>query len=90
MKKEKMKNICISEFSHNEKEMDEIIDVWYTTSVVCYDFINKDFWLACKDDMRNTYIPSAETMVAKEEGKIVGFISLVDNVLAAIFVLPDY
>lgn len=36
--------------------------------------------------MRNTY----ETVVAKDEGKIVGFISLVDNVLAAIFVLPDY
>lgn len=40
--------------------------------------------------MQNKDIPSAETVVAKDKVKIVGFISLVDNVLAAIFVLPDY
>lgn len=87
---EKIKNICFSEFSNNEKEMDEIIDVGYVTWVVCHDFVDKNCWLTCKDDMQNKDIPSAETVVAKDKLKIVGFISLVDNVLAAIFVLPDY
>jgi len=70
--------------------MKQIIDVWYATSKICHDFVNNDYWLACKDDIANKYIPSAETVVAKYEGKIVGFVSLVDNILAAIFVLPDY
>lgn len=86
----KIDAICFSAFNNNEQEMDEVIDVWYATSMVCHDFIDKDIWHACKDDMRNKYIPAAATVVAKYDGKIIGFISLVGNRLAAIFVLPEH
>ncbi|MBA0187147.1 MULTISPECIES: GNAT family N-acetyltransferase [Pectobacterium] len=90
MNKKLLDEIYFSAFHNDEKEMQGIIDVWYTTSLVCHDFVDRNFWHACKDDMRNEYIPAAETMVAKYKGKVIGFISLVDNTLAAIFLLPDY
>ncbi len=61
-----------------------------STSIHCHDFVSKDFWLSCREDMINVYIPGSETLVAKYDNKIIGFISLVEDTLAAIFVLPDF
>ena len=39
--------------------------------------------------MREIFIPSGENWVYDEEGAIKGFVSLVEDTLAAIFVSPD-
>lgn len=39
--------------------------------------------------MRGIYLPAAQTWVYEREGQLLGFISLVDDVLAAIFVSPE-
>ncbi|WP_328514762.1 GNAT family N-acetyltransferase [Halomonas citrativorans] len=39
--------------------------------------------------MRDVYIPASETLVYEAEGKVVGFYSLYENNLAAIFVVPS-
>ncbi|MCH9692320.1 MAG: GNAT family N-acetyltransferase [Gammaproteobacteria bacterium] len=40
--------------------------------------------------MRGIYIPSSTTVLSRYNGEIVGFISLVENTFASIFILPDY
>ncbi len=40
--------------------------------------------------MRNIYIPASETYVFENGSGIEGFYSLKDNILAAIFVCPEY
>jgi len=40
--------------------------------------------------MRNIYIPASENYVYEVDSRIVGFYSLHENTLAAIFVLPEH
>ena len=39
--------------------------------------------------MRSKYIPGSETWVFEHDGRVVGFFSLMDNTLAALFVEPQ-
>ncbi|MCP3926906.1 MAG: GNAT family N-acetyltransferase [Desulfobacterales bacterium] len=41
-------------------------------------------------DVRHVYIPDSETYVFTRATKIIGFYSLYENILAAIFVLPEF
>lgn len=74
----------------NIQELKDIVEVWYSTSIVCHSFVSSEFWHSCKGLMLDIYLPNSEITVAKAEGEVVGFTSLVDNTLASIFVLPEF
>ncbi|MCP4117037.1 MAG: N-acetyltransferase [Desulfobacteraceae bacterium] len=71
-----------------EPDMDQVLKIWFEASIMAHDFIEKEFWEAKVTDMREVYLPSAETYVYDEEGMIKGFISLYEDTIAAIFVSP--
>ncbi|CDH00812.1 GNAT family N-acetyltransferase [Xenorhabdus bovienii] len=73
-----------------DSDVQAVVDVWFNTSIECHEFVSKDFWYSCKKDMKEIYIPNSETVVATINKEIVGFISLLDNIVASIFVLPEY
>lgn len=66
------------------------VDIWYETSLKAHDFIPKEYWESNKETMKTTYIPMSETFVASKNNEIVGFVSLLDNYLAAIFVKVNF
>jgi putative acetyltransferase len=67
-------------------EISTIVDLWYETSVVAHNFISSDYWKKNKESMAKIYIPNSETYVAIENDEIIGFVSMAENYLAAIFV----
>ncbi len=69
--------------------MDAIIKIWLDASVIAHDFIDSSYWRSKTDDMRNIYLPSAETHIYESSGKILGFISMIGNFIAAVFVSPE-
>lgn len=71
------------------KDMDQIITIWLEASIKAHTFIGKEFWESKANDMRDIYIPASETFVFEEHGKITAFISLYNQTIAAIFVLPS-
>lgn len=71
-------------------DLDIVADVWLETSINCQDFIPSQIWTSHLDDMKNVYLPGSNTTVACINDQIVGFISLVNNFIAAIFVLPSW
>jgi len=73
-----------------QSDMDQVIAIWLEASIKAHDFVTREFWESKVEDMREIYIPSGETWVCEKEGSIRGFLSLVENTLAAIFVSPDY
>ncbi|MDX7988696.1 GNAT family N-acetyltransferase [Xenorhabdus sp. 12] len=73
-----------------ENDIDTVVDIWFSASVRCHDFIPRTYWESCKQEMKDVYLPQAETMIAIVDNKMVGFISLVEDMIAAIFVSPDY
>ncbi|HPI90893.1 MAG TPA: N-acetyltransferase [Spirochaetota bacterium] len=73
----------------NDDDIPEVVDIWYETSIQAHSFIPKDYWEANKTLMKNKYIPMSETYLAVNDERIFGFISLIDDYLAAIFVRPE-
>lgn len=65
-----------------------IIALWLEASRLAHDFIPYAFWQERTEDMRSVYLPQAETYVAEADGRVVAFIALVEEHLAALFVQP--
>ncbi|WP_372713657.1 N-acetyltransferase [Ilyobacter sp.] len=69
-----------------EEEILEAVELWYEVSVKAHNFISSDFWKKNKELMATKYLPASETYIAVEGGKILGFVAMAENFLAAIFV----
>lgn len=67
-------------------DIDTVIELWYETSVVAHNFIPVAYWQENKKVMASNYLPNSETYLAVEGDKICGFIAMVEDYLAAIFV----
>lgn len=74
---------------YKESDLDQVIDTWLNASIIAHDFIDSEFWKSNVDAMRNVYIPASETYVYEEGGIIKGFVSLLNDTIAALFVSPN-
>ncbi|CAM4245090.1 N-acetyltransferase [Vibrio neonatus] len=75
---------------YQAKDIEAVLDIWLKASIQAHDFVAAEFWQSQVSNMRDIYIPASKTYVFEKEGNIVGFYSLYQNLLAAIFVSPDY
>ncbi len=66
-----------------------VIDIWYKSSTIAHPFLENDFVEKVKKDMCEIYIPKAKTWVYEENDELVGFISMLGNEVAGIFVNPN-
>ena len=71
-----------------ESDMEQVLKIWLEASIKAHNFVKREFWKSKLGDMRELYLPAAETYVYDENGEIKGFFSLVDETLAAVFVAP--
>ncbi|MEI7026232.1 N-acetyltransferase [Paenibacillus sp. y28] len=69
-------------------DMDLMIGIWLRGSIQAHSFIDREYWMSKADAMKNTYLPMAVTYVLDEGEGPVGFISMVDHYLAALFIDP--
>lgn len=74
---------------HKQSDVDILTEIWYKGSVQAHDFIEEAYWLSNKTEMRDKYIPMSETYVIYDQEEIAGFVSMVDDYLAALFVDPS-
>lgn len=75
---------------HTEKDLERIIDIWFKSSSLAHPFLSDAFVEKVKQDMTNLYIPNSETWVYEKDNEIQGFISMIDNEIGGLFVLPKY
>ncbi|MFV0272387.1 MAG: N-acetyltransferase [Macellibacteroides fermentans] len=77
---------------YNESDLDAIIRIWLEASIIAHNFIPQAYWERKVCEMRDIYIPSSNTYVYVDDSKneVIGFISLVDNYIAALFVSPEH
>ncbi len=83
-----MKGVKIKKIS--DADIQETVDIWYETSIQAHDFIPNDYWKVNKSLMKDKYIPMSETYVATYGKILLGFVSMIDEYLAAIFVRTEY
>lgn len=75
---------------YSSKDLDSVLELWLDTSLQAHDFVADGFWESQVESMRDIYIPASETYVYEVEQNIVGFYSLYENNLAAIFVSAEF
>ncbi|WP_054709884.1 N-acetyltransferase [Bacillus sp. JCM 19041] len=68
------------------EEIDQLTELWYRSSVKAHHFIKRAYWESQKDAMKERYFPMSETYVVTLQEDIVGFLSMVDDYMAALFV----
>lgn len=73
-----------------EDDIQEILEIWLSASIKAHAFIEPSFWESQVANMRDIYIPSSQTYVYEKEDRVLGFCSLLDNTIAAIFVSPTF
>ena len=70
----------------HKADVNYLVDIWYEASLDSHDFISPDYWRKQQGVMKEKYLPLSETYVISEGNGIVGFVSLVDDYLAALFI----
>jgi putative acetyltransferase len=71
---------------YEEKDLSELLEVWYSASQVAHPFLDEDFFEQERRNIAAIHLPKAETWVYELDGVVVGFIALIGNEVGAIFV----
>lgn len=66
-----------------------VLDIWLEASKVGHPFLSPDDLARQQALVADVYLPNAETWVAERDGRIVGFIGLLDSFIGGLFVAPD-
>lgn len=71
-------------------DIDPVLDIWLDCSTTAHRFIPRSYWEGKRKQMRDDYLPASLTVVWEDErtGTVAGFLSLVENYIAALFVQP--
>lgn len=73
----------------NDTDLESIAAIWLESNLEAHDFIDKNYWLMNYQKVKEM-LPTAKIYVYFHNDKIVGFLGLIDEYIAGIFVLNDY
>src|SRR5690554_6757566 len=73
----------IRKFKINELEI--VMKIWLDTNSKAHDFIATSYWQS-NFDLVKEMLPNATIFVYEDNNKIIGFIGLMDNYIAGIFI----
>ena len=74
----------------SDRDLEELLDVWYRSSLLAQPFLSQEFFTEEFHEIADVWIPMSETMVYENDGRIVGFLALIDNEVGGLFVDPDF
>lgn len=73
----------------NDTDLESVAAIWLECNLEAHDFIDKNYWLMNYQKVKEM-LPTAKIYVYFHNDKIVGFLGLIDEYIAGIFVLNDY
>lgn len=73
----------------NDEDINKIMEIWLNNNIKAHNFINENYWRDNFSIVKNM-ISESEVYVYEINGTPVGFVGLMDNYLAGIFVDYEY
>ncbi len=74
-----------------ESDTEELVRIWLEASLQAHPFIPAEYWKAHVPSMRELYLPASDViLVYEEEGAVGGFMAMVDDYVAALFIAPKF
>lgn len=74
---------------YKTEDADALISVWEKGNAFAHPFLSEVFVAQVAKDMRNIYLPNAETWVLEKDDQAVGFIALLGNEIGGLFLAPS-
>ncbi|MGL5657325.1 MAG: N-acetyltransferase [Fusobacteriaceae bacterium] len=66
-------------------DIERIMELWLKINIVAHSFVKEEYWKDNFDTVREM-MPNATIYIWEEEGTIQGFIGLIDDYIAGIFI----
>jgi putative acetyltransferase len=74
---------------YQTEDTDALVSVWREANALAHSFLKDEFVAQVAEDMRNIYLPNAETWVLEDHETPVGFIALVGDEIGGLFLDPS-
>lgn len=71
-------------------DFNELTKIWLQASIKAHHFIPASYWESNTTKMQEIYLPMSEVYIAEDAINIYGFIALVEDTVAALFVSPEH
>ncbi|PLX89519.1 MAG: GNAT family N-acetyltransferase [Desulfuromonas sp.] len=75
---------------YSDSDLENLLDAWENASKLAHPFLTNDLLVTTRKNIPIALLPKADTWVYVHEGIVVGFISLIGNEIAALFVQPKF
>lgn len=75
---------------YRSADLDTVLAIWRAANELAHPFLTEDFLRDEQDNVRDVYLPAAETWVAEADGRVVGFISLLGHQVGGLFLAPAW
>ena len=75
---------------YEEKDIEELIKVWYHASKLAHPLFKKEYFERERKKFTHPNLQTTETLVYEKYNKVVGFITLMDELVYALFVDIDF
>lgn len=83
----KIQDTMIRKFKMND--LDAVMQIWLTANMQTHYFIKNSYWQENYEMVRKI-LPSATIFVYEEENSIIGFIGLMDSMIAGLFIRENF
>jgi putative acetyltransferase len=74
---------------YKTEDTDALVSVWEKGNALAHPFLSEEFVAQVAKDMRNIYLPKAETWVLEDDEQAVGFIALLESEIGGLFLDPS-
>ncbi|GAA5630063.1 peptidyl-lysine N-acetyltransferase YiaC [Acinetobacter calcoaceticus] len=71
-------------------DFNELTKIWLQASIKAHHFIPASYWESNTTKMQEICLPMSEVYIAEDTINIYGFIALVEDTVAALFVSPEH
>ena len=75
---------------YTDRDLEDLLSSWENASKLAHPFLINDLLESTRKNIPVVLLPKADTWVYEQEGIVVGFISLIGNEVAALFVQPAF
>ena len=81
----------IRRMNDSVEELDQVMNIWLSSTIKAHSFISKDYWKSNYNIVRDTYFPQSDVFIYIENEEILGFVAILNcNFVGALFVAVEH
>jgi len=75
---------------YKDTDLEGVLSSWKNTQEIAHPFLPEDFQAQELINIKELYLPNADTWVVEENNVVVGFIALIGNEVGGLFLQPTH